>query len=301
MTSSVHERTNVATRTALALTRTKSRRRRSRSWLMALNTTGAWIVGAIFALPLIWTFFTALKPANEVFGRNITFIGSQVLWSNFVDAWNAIDFGRLLVNSLAVASISTFFTIVVCTLTAFAFSRLRFRGRDAVFMLFVLTLTLPSEIAIIPLFLGFDTFQLTDTWVALILPGLFGAFGTFLLRQFMLQVPVELEEAARIDGASTLRILWSVVIPLVRPAISVLAIFSFLGSWNSFLWPLIILSTHSKWTIPLGLAGFSSMTGTQWQLLMAGCILTIIPTIIVVALSQRQLVAAIGAGAFGGR
>lgn len=204
-------------------------------------------------------------------------------------------------NSLAVAFISTFLTLVICTLTAFAFARMHFRGRDAVFVLFVLTLTVPSEIAIVPLFLGFDTFRLTDTWFALIVPGLFGAFGAFLLRQFMLQIPVELEEAARIDGASTIRILWNIVLPLVKPALSVLAIFSFLGSWNSFLWPLIILNTESKWTIPLGLAGFSSMTGTQWQLLMAACILTIVPTILVVAFSQRQLVAAIGAGAFGGR
>jgi multiple sugar transport system permease protein len=137
--------------------------------------------------------------------------------------------------------------------------------------------------------------------MALILPGLFGAFGTFLLRQFMLQIPVELEEAARIDGASNLRILWQIVIPLVKPALSVLAIFSFLGSWNNFLWPLIILNSSDKWTIPLGLAGFSTMTGTQWELLMAACILTILPVILVVVLAQRQLVAAIQAGAFGGR
>jgi multiple sugar transport system permease protein len=279
----------------------RSRRRAAKLWLTGLNTAAAWAVGAVFAFPLIWTFFTALKPANEVFGSNISFLGSQVLWSNFTDAWNAIDYGRLLFNSLAVAFISTFLTLVICTLTAFAFARMHFRGRDAVFVLFVLTLTVPSEIAIVPLFLGFDTFRLTDTWFALIVPGLFGAFGAFLLRQFMLQIPVELEEAARIDGASTIRILWNIVLPLVKPALSVLAIFSFLGSWNSFLWPLIILNTESKWTIPLGLAGFSSMTGTQRQLLMAACILTIVPTILVVAFSQRQLVAAIGAGAFGGR
>ena len=261
----------------------------------------AWCVGIVFAFPLIWTFFTALKPGNEVFGQHFSFIGSQILWSNFADAWNAINFGRLLANSLIIALISTLLTLLVSTLTAFAFSRVRFRGRNGLFVLFLLTLTLPSEIAIIPLYLGFNAVDLTDTWTALILPGLFGAFGTFLLRQFMLQIPVEFEEAARIDGASTLRILVSIIVPLVRPALSVLAIFAFLGSWNGFLWPLIILNTASKWTIPLGLAGFSTMTGTQWQLLMAGCILTVAPVIIVVAISQRQLVAAIGAGAFGGR
>lgn len=268
---------------------------------MGVNTLVAWCVALVFAFPLIWTFFTALKPANEVFGQHIQFIGSKVLWSNFADAWSEVGFGRLLLNSVVVALISTVLSLVVATLTAYAFSRLRFPGRSSLFVLFIITLTLPSEVAVVPLYLGFNQLGLTDTWTALILPGLFGAFGTFLLRQFMLQIPVELEEAARIDGANSWRILTSVIVPLVRPALSVLGIFAFLGSWNSFLWPLIILNSSSKWTIPIGLAGFSSMTGTQWQLLMAACVLTIIPVIIVVAVAQRQLVAAIGAGAFGGR
>lgn len=267
----------------------------------AANTTVAWLFALVFSFPLIWTFFTALKPANEVFAVHISFIGSKVLWSNFADAWTEVGFGRLLLNSLLVAVISTVLTLVVATLTAFAFARLKFPGRSAVFLLFIITLTLPSEVAVVPLFLGFDQAGLADTWVALILPGLFGAFGAFLLRQFMLQIPAELEEAARLDGASTWRILISVIVPLVRPALSVLAIFAFLGSWNSFLWPLIILSSSEKWTIPIGIAGFTTQTGTQWQLLMAGCMMTIAPVVIVVAFAQRQLVAAIGAGAFGGR
>jgi len=275
--------------------------RRTRLVGRALNSVCAWCVAVLFAFPLIWTFFTSLKPGNEVFSRHIQFIGSQVLWSNYVDAWNEVDFGRLLFNSLAIAVLSTLFTLVVATLTAFAFARLRFRGRNGLFVLFIITLTLPSEVAVVPLFLGFNKLGLTDTWTALILPGLFSAFGTFLLRQFMLQIPTEIEDAARIDGASTPRILVSVVIPLIRPALSVLGIFAFLGSWNGFLWPLIILNTSTKWTIPIGIAGFSGMTGTQWQLLMAACMMTIIPVIIGVAVAQRQLVAAIGAGAFGGR
>lgn len=268
---------------------------------MSVNSVAAWCVALLFSFPLIWTFFTALKPADEVFSQHIQFIGSKVLWSNFADAWNEVGFGRLLINSIAVALISTLLTLLVATLTAYAFSRLRFPGRGGLFVLFIITLTLPSEVAVVPLYLGFNQLGMTDTWTALILPGLFGAFGTFLLRQFMLQIPSELEEAARIDGASTWRILTSVIVPLVRPALAVLGIFAFLGSWNSFLWPLIILNTSTKWTIPIGLAGFSSMTGTQWQLLMAACVLTILPVIIVVAVAQRQLVAAIGAGAFGGR
>lgn len=277
------------------------RRRWSRVVGLTANSVAAWVVGIVFAFPLIWTFFTALKPPGEVFGQDIDFIGSQVLWSNFAEAWDEVNFGRLMANSLVVAVVSTVLTVLVATLTAFAFSRLRFRGRNGLFVLFVITLTLPIEIAVVPLYLGFDAVGLTDTWTALILPGLFGAFGAFLLRQFMLQIPIELEEAARIDGASTGRILTSIVVPLVRPAMSVLAIFAFLASWNSFLWPLIILNSPPKWTIPIGIAGFSSMTGTQWELLMAACVLTILPVVVVVVLAQRQLVAAIGAGAFGGR
>jgi len=277
------------------------RRHRGRALGFAANTTVAWLFALVFSFPLIWTFFTALKPANEVFGAEIRFIGSKVLWSNFADAWVEVDFGRLLMNSLVVAAVSTLLTLLVATLTAFAFARLRFPGRSAVFVLFIITLTLPSEVAVVPLFLGFDQARLADTWIALIIPGLFGAFGAFLLRQFMLQIPAELEEAARLDGASTWRILVSVIVPLVRPAMSVLAIFSFLGSWNSFLWPLIILNSSDKWTIPIGIAGFTTQTGTQWELLMAACVMTIAPVVIVVAVAQRQLVAAIGAGAFGGR
>ncbi|KQO11474.1 ABC transporter permease [Agreia sp. Leaf244] len=276
-------------------------RRRGRAIGFVANTTAAWLVALVFSFPLIWTFFTALKPGNEVFGAKISFIGSEVLWSNFADAWTEVDFGRLLLNSLVVAAISTALTLVIATLTAFAFARLRFPGRSAIFLLFVITLTLPSEVAVVPLFLGFDQARLADTWFALIIPGLFGAFGAFLLRQFMLQIPGELEEAARLDGASTWRLLISVIVPLVRPALSVLAIFAFLGSWNSFLWPLIILNSSDKWTIPIGIAGFTTQTGTQWELLMAACMMTIAPVVVVVAIAQRQLVAAIGAGAFGGR
>ena len=276
-------------------------RRRGRAIGFVANTTAAWLVALVFSFPLIWTFFTALKPGNEVFGAKISFIGSEVLWSNFADAWTEVDFGRLLLNSLVVAAISTVLTLVIATLTAFAFARLRFPGRSAIFLLFVITLTLPSEVAVVPLFLGFDQARLADTWFALIIPGLFGAFGAFLLRQFMLQIPGELEEAARLDGASTWRLLISVIVPLVRPALSVLAIFAFLGSWNSFLWPLIILNSSDKWTIPIGIAGFTTQTGTQWELLMAACMMTIAPVVVVVAIAQRQLVAAIGAGAFGGR
>lgn len=275
------------------------RRRSRRGWI--LSSALAWLVALIFMMPIIWTFLTALKPGNEVFSSGLRPFGSEILWSNFAAAWTEIGFGRLLANSVGVAAVTTVLTLAIATCTAYAFSRLRFRGRHGLFVLFVLTLTLPMEIAVVPLFLGFNAVNLLDTWTALILPSLFGAFGAFLLRQFMLQIPGEIEDAARIDGASTPRILTTIIVPLVRPALAVLTVFTFLGSWNSFLWPLIILNSMDKWTLPLGLAGFTTQTGTQWELLMAACVLTLIPVIVLVIVAQRQLVAAIGAGAFGGR
>src|SRR5690606_27004000 len=148
------------------------RRRSRRGWIV--NSVLAWVVAFIFMVPIIWTFLTALKPGNEVFSTGLRPFGSEILWSNFADAWTEIGFGRLLANSLTVAAITTVLTLTVATCTAYAFSRLRFRGRNGLFVLFVLTLTLPMEIAVIPLFLGFNAVNLLDTWTALILPSLFG-------------------------------------------------------------------------------------------------------------------------------
>ena len=159
----------------------------------------------------------------------------------------------------------------------------------------------PQEVMIVPMFILMQQFGWVNSYQALILPWAFSAFGTFLLRQFFLNIPKELEEAALVDGASRLRILWQVIVPIARPAVAVLAVFTFINYWNSFLWPLIITNSADKFTVPVGLNGFLGQQGNQWHLLMAAATISMLPTVIVVLLLQRHLVRGIAMSGFGGR
>ena len=268
---------------------------------MWVNTVGVALVALIFSLPFIWMFFSALKPQNEIFSQTPTFIGSEVRWQNFVDVWTLVPFARILFNGAFVSVVGALLAVVVAVFSAYAFSRLRFRFRDRLFLLYVLTLVLPQEVLIIPLFIMMSQLGLVDTYTALIIPFAFTAFGTFLLRQFFLTIPIEYEESARIDGASRIRTLWSVLLPQLTAPISVLAVFSFIGYWNSYLWPLVIINSQDMATIPLGLSMFTGQFGTQWHLVMAMSTLAVLPSLLIVALLQRQLMKGVSLGGFGGR
>jgi multiple sugar transport system permease protein len=266
-----------------------------------LSTAALSVTALVFTFPFIWMFLTALKPRNEVFTQRPEIFGSEVLWSNFVTAWTVVPFGRFILNGFVVAVLGALLSVVVAVLSAYAFSRLRFRFRDRIFLLFVGTLVLPQEVLVVPLFIMMNSLGLVDTYVALIVPFAFTAFGTFLMRQFFLTIPVEYEEAARIDGASRLRTLVSVLLPQLRAPLSVLAVFSFIGYWNSYLWPLIVINSQEKATIPLGLTLFTGERGTEWNYVMAASTLAVVPSVIIVALLQRQLVKGVSMGGFGGR
>jgi multiple sugar transport system permease protein len=266
-----------------------------------LSTAALSVTALVFTFPFIWMFLTALKPRNEVFTQRPEIFGSEVLWSNFVTAWTVVPFGRFILNGFVVAVLGALLSVVVAVLSAYAFSRLRFRFRDRIFLLFVGTLVLPQEVLVVPLFIMMNGLGLVDTYVALIVPFAFTAFGTFLMRQFFLTIPVEYEEAARIDGASRLRTLVSVLLPQLRAPLSVLAVFSFIGYWNSYLWPLIVINSQEKATIPLGLTLFTGERGTEWNYVMAASTLAVVPSMIIVALLQRQLVKGVSMGGFGGR
>ncbi|MHA7248881.1 carbohydrate ABC transporter permease [Arthrobacter tecti] len=259
------------------------------------------IVALIFSIPFFWMFVSALKPANEVFSDTPTVIGSELRWENFVEAWTLVPFGQFIFNGFWTSIAGAALSVVVAIFSAYAFSRLRFRFRDRLFLLYVLTLVLPQEVLIVPLFIMMSNAGLVDTYTALIIPFAFTAFGTFLLRQFFLTIPIEYEEAARIDGASRLRTLWSVLLPQLGAPLSVLAVFSFIGYWNSYLWPLIIINNEDKATVPLGLSMFIGEFGTQWHLVMAASTLAVIPSLILVGVLQRQLVKGAALGGFGGR
>lgn len=259
------------------------------------------IAGAlIMVFPFVWTVVTSITP-----GATLTttpkLIPDNPSLSPYFDLFDRVPFAQVIVNSLIIAGAGTVLQLITSAMAAYVFARMPFRGRGAVFVLYLATMMIPFQVLIVPLFAEMKALGLINTYLGAILPTIASAFGVFLLRQAMSTVPYDLDQAATIDGAGHFRIFFQIMLPLIRPALATLLVFAFLGTWNSFLWPLIILSSSDKWTIPIGIAGFTTQTGTQWQLLMAACVMTIAPVVIVVAIAQRQLVAAIGAGAFGGR
>lgn len=187
------------------------------------------------------------------------------------------------------------------SLAAYAFARMQFRGRDILFLLYLGTLMIPGQVTIVPLFILMKYLNWVDTYQALILPGSFTAFGTFLLRQFFLSIPFELEDAARIDGCSRFGMYWRIILPLSGPALATLAIFTFIQQWNNFLWPLIVTNSDSMKTLPLGIAMFQTQNGTQWHLMMAASAIAIVPTLILFIFAQKYFVKGITLSGMGGR
>jgi multiple sugar transport system permease protein len=259
------------------------------------------LVALLFLVPIIWMLLSALKPSAEVFTTPPTLFGSEVKFSNFVEAWNYLPFGRFILNTVFVAGIGTLITLVASAMSGYAFARLNFRFRGGLFVLYLSTLIVPQEVIVIPMFLVMQRLNWVNSYQALILPWAFTAFGTFLLRQFFLTIPRELEEAAKIDGCGHIRILRSVIIPISAPALAVLAVFTFISYWNSFLWPLIIINDTAKMTVPLGLDLFLGQQGQRWELLMAAATISMVPTVILVLALQKYLVRGIALSGLGGR
>ena len=260
------------------------------------------VVAVLFAAPLVFALGTSLKPENEVFTVPPTLVGTQVQWDNYVEAFQFAPFAQYFFNSFLVSIIGTTVVVVASSLAAFAFARLRFRGRDVLFVLFLGTLMVPQEVLIVPMYWLMQTLGWVDSYQALILPWAFTAFGTFLLRQFFLTVPSELVDAARVDGAGPFSTFFRVMLPLARPALAVLAMFTFIAYWGSYLWPLIVIDTvNSKGTVPLGLTQFIGQQGTQWNLMMAASMLAMVPSVLLVVLLQKHLVRGLLTTGFGGR
>ena len=259
------------------------------------------LVALLFLVPIIWMLVSALKPSAEVFTTPPTLFGSEIKFSNFVEAWNYLPFGRFILNTVFVAGIGTLITLVASAMSGYAFARLNFRFRGGLFVLYLSTLIVPQEVIVIPMFLVMQRLGWVNSYQALILPWAFTAFGTFLLRQFFLTIPRDLEEAAKIDGCGHIRILRSIIIPISAPALAVLAVFTFISYWNSFLWPLIIINDTAKMTVPLGLDLFLGQQGQRWELLMAAATISMVPTVILVLALQKYLVRGIALSGLGGR
>ena len=273
-------------------------RRRIGGWV---SQTLVIVAAVITLIPFIWMLSTALKPSAEVFADPPVLIGSSVEWGNFAKAWNYLPFGRFMLNGLIVAGVGTILVVFTSAMAAYAFSRLKWRGRDGIFLIYLGTLMVPQEVLIVPMFIIMRNLGWVNSYQALIIPWAFTAFGTFLLRQFFLTLPDELEEASRIDGASRWTSFTRIILPLATPALGTLAVFTFIGYWNSFLWPLLIVSDVNMATVPLGLNMFLGQTGNQWNLLMAASTISVIPSAIIVIALQRYLVSGIALSGMGGR
>jgi multiple sugar transport system permease protein len=279
--------------------------RATNRWRLAGNTALHVLVAAAaisFLFPFFWMISNAIRSNGEVLAVPPRLLPSEVELGNFVVAWFHLPFGRFFLNSMIVAGSITLITLVISCLAGYAFARVRFAGRDGLFLVYVATLMVPQSVLVIPLFLMMSRLGWVNTYQGLILPVAFGSFGTFLMRQFFLSIPIELEEAAMIDGASRLRILVSIFVPLATPALGLLALFTFTGQWNSFLWPLIIVNDTDHATIPLGLTSFQGQQGTDWNLLMAGATISMLPGITLTILLQRYIFRGIAiSSGFGGR
>jgi len=251
-------------------------------------------------LPFVWLVLTSLKPLDEV--GLPTWLPSTALYGNYREVFETegILFGRWYWNSLFVASWVTLLQVFTSSLAAFSFARLKWPGRDRVFLLYLGTMMLPGLVMMIPNYQIMIRLGLVDSYAGLIIPAAFSAFGTFLLRQFMLTIPTSLDEAAEIDGASKWQLYWNVIMPLCRPGLITLTIFTFMGTYRSFFWPLVMLKSVHRYTLPIGLMFFDSTQGQQTNLLMAATTMSVVPLIILFIVLQRYLVKGIQLGAVKG-
>ncbi len=272
---------------SMAATRRVTWRQRLPRIALYLALTG---VAAVMLFPFVWMIATSLTSDGQLFLTPPQLVPAPLVPDNYVRVAEAFPIGRFLVNSLLVAGISTTLQVGTSAMAAYAFARLRFRGRDILFLVYLATLMVPLQVIIVPLFIEMRILGLVNTYPGLILPAIASAFGTFLLRQAFLSLPRELDEAAFIDGASHLTVFRRIVLPLAGPALATFGIFAFMASWNSFLWPLVITSGQDLMTLPVGLSNLHGRYETAWNLVMAGSTISVIPIVIVYVIAQKHVI-----------
>ncbi len=248
------------------------------------------IVGALLMFfPFLWTIITSITP-----GAGLSVTPALIPENPTLDAYRQLfeerPFARVILNSLLLAAITTAVQLVTSSTAGYAFSRLPFRGQTAVFAVYLATMMIPLQVLIVPLFVELKTFGLLNTYLGALLPTFASAFGIFLLRQAINQVPRELDEAATIDGAGHFRIFFSIVLPNIRPALATLVVFAFMGSWNSFLWPLVVLRAPELQTLPIALAGLQGQYVSEWDVIMAGSVVSVIPMLAIYIFAQKYVI-----------
>lgn len=248
------------------------------------------VAAVVLMFPFVWMLSGSFKDNLEVVRMPPNLIPDTFKFSNYVEITKYFPIYRFLGNSVGVSIVTTVAQIVVCAMAAFVFAKIPFRGRETLFVLYLITMMIPMQVTMTPLFIVFQKLHLTNTYLGLILPGIFSAYGTFLLRQHIMTIPDPLIEAARMDGASYLRVFMSIILPLSKPALATLAIFAFMASWNNFLWPLIITSDKELMTLPIGLSKLQGRWATEWNILMAGNVISFIPIFIVFLFASKYFI-----------
>jgi multiple sugar transport system permease protein len=248
-------------------------------------------LAAIYLAPFLWMVSTSLKQETQVFTETVQWVPKPFRWANYPEALTSFPFFLYLKNTLFVCVLVTLGTLISSALPAYGFSRLRWKGRDACFVLLLATIMLPPQITLVPVFLIFKWLGWTGTFLPLIVPAFAGnAFSIFLLRQFFMGIPQELSDAARIDGCSEMGILWRVVIPLSKPALVTVGLFAFTGAWMDFVNPLVYLHDEKQYTLAVGLQAFLGRHESEWALLMAASTVITLPLLIVFLLAQRTFI-----------
>jgi multiple sugar transport system permease protein len=252
------------------------------------------VLGLIFLFPFFWMLTTALKPEEQIFAFPPEFWPEEFVWSNYPDAMTFVPFGTYLVNTLIVAFWVVVGTTLSSAIVAYGFAKIRWPGRNILFVIMLSTMMLPYQVTMIPLFTLFAEVGWVGSFLPLTVPAFFGVpFYIFLLRQFFMTIPNDLSDAARLDGASEFRIWWQVILPLTKTALITVALLTFIGSWNEFLQPLIYLNDESRYTISLGLQQFLGQYATRWGMLMAGATIATLPILVLYFFAQRTFVSGI--------
>jgi ABC-type glycerol-3-phosphate transport system permease component len=249
------------------------------------------VLMATVILPFVWMISTSLKGVNEVFAYPPTWIPQVLHWENYLEVWQEAPFARYFLNSTIVAVVVTIGQLISCSLAAFAFARMDFKGKNFMFILFLSTTMISTQVTLVPSYLVLKQLDWLDTYQGLIVPFIANAFGVFMIRQAFIAIPRELEEAAKLDGCGRLRFLWQIMVPLTKPMLASQALFAFMGNWNSYLWPLIVTNRDDMRTIQIGLRFFVGQEGsTQWGVFMAAAVLVSVPVIIIYFLVQKTFV-----------
>jgi len=248
------------------------------------------ISSSTMIMPFLWMISTSLKTTQYTLSIPIQLLPDKVTLEGYKRLFEVTSFGRMFTNSFLIAIITTFGQLLISSMAAYAFARIKFRGSDLLFLLYLATMMIPSQVTVTPLFILMRYLGWLDTYQGLIVPGLFKAFGVFLMRQSFLSLPRELEEAAYIDGANRLVIFIRVILPLSKPVLITQGLMAFMDSWNSYLWPLFVTSKAEMFTLPLGLANLQGQYLTEWNVVMAGIVLSIIPMLCIYIVAQKYLI-----------